>query len=169
MLALELGSGARPTPSNEDMKVIHLDIVEGPEVDIVADLNHGIPLPSNVFDMIIAMDVVEHLHDVVQIINEMHRVLKPDGICYIRVPKWGGVSHRIDPTHVRGFELTSFDFFDDATDFGALNGRLYTPRRWRIVRRDYCLVDDQKSPEPDNLAFELHALKPNEQPKGWII
>jgi SAM-dependent methyltransferase len=152
-LILELGSGAVPQQL-EGAKVIHLDRVEGPHVEIVADLNHGIPLPANIFDGILALDVVEHLDNVVAIMDEMHRVLKPNGAVTIRVPLAGSDDHVIDPTHKRGFHPRSFDFFDDKLELGAKNGRLYTTRRWHIVR----IV----APTPAGLLFLMEALKPGE-------
>jgi len=152
-LILELGSGAAPQLL-PDARVIHLDCIEGPHVEIVADLRYGIPLPANVFDEVLALDVIEHLPDVVAIMNEMHRVLKPEGRAEIRVPQWGTRNHYTDPTHHRGFVAESFDYFDDATALGAHNGQIYTSRRWRLQARQQVA---------DNFEFELYAIKPGEQ------
>src|SRR3990167_4434125 len=125
-LALDLGSGADPVNIPE-ITLVHLDRVEGPEVSLVCDLHNGIPTPSNIFDMVFALDVIEHLQDVVKIMNEIHRVLVPSGTVYIRVPLWGSYDHQTDPTHVRGFSRYSFDIFDNNTELGSKNGKLYTP------------------------------------------
>lgn len=148
-LVLDIGSGARPA-SVEGACVIHLDRVEGPHVELVADLNHGIPTPSNIFDAVIACDVLEHLDSVVAIMDEIHRVLKPDGTVLIRVPKAGSYDHYTDPTHVRGFTAQSFDYFDDTKDFGKLNGRAYTSRRWKI---------EETTDEGDSFSIRLRAQK----------
>lgn len=135
MILLELGSGACPT-MREGARVIHLDHVEGPHVELVADLNHGIPLPANVVDEVLAIDVFEHLHDFVHAMDECHRVLVPGGLAVIQVPLAGTYNHVTDPTHVRGFGMDSFDFFSDDLPLGKHNGRLYTPRRWTIERKE---------------------------------
>jgi SAM-dependent methyltransferase len=152
---LELGSGAAPQ-HRDDAKVIHLDIVEGPDIDLLCNLNHGIPLPSNTIDAILAIDVIEHLDDVLFIMNEMHRVLKPDGLATIQVPQAGTYNHYTDITHRRGFTKDSFDYFDDTTFLGGHNGKLYTPRRWKIV---------SKQESGGNHIFILKALKPGEEAK----
>jgi SAM-dependent methyltransferase len=110
-----------------------------------------------VFDLIAAYDVIEHLDDVVAIMNEMHRVLVPNGEARIHVPVAGTPDHHIDPTHKRGFHERSFDFFDDETELGAKNGRLYTHRRWRL---------NSKKREGDGIYFGLTALKPGELSYG---
>jgi SAM-dependent methyltransferase len=157
---LELGSGSCPTFVT-GARMIHLDRVESPHVELVCDLNHGIPLPSNVVDHIIAIDVVEHLREVLPIMDEMHRVLRPGGTALIQVPEAGGYYHHTDPTHVRGFTGQSFDFFDDDTFFGQGNGKHYTPRRWSIVRRERS--------RDGNLTFLMVARKPGERRRDWEL
>ena len=157
MIVLELGSGACPT-MREDARVLHLDRVEGPHVELVADLNHGIPLPSNTVDEVIAIDVLEHLQDVVAAMDEIHRVLVPNGLAVIQVPLAGTYNHITDPTHVRGFGMDSFDFFDDAKPLGRHNGRLYTARRWTIERKEQVGL---------NVKAWMRAIKPGESSATW--
>lgn len=162
-LILDLGSGKYPQEFKGE-RVIHLDISEdAPHVEIICDLNHGIPFPSNIFDVVIAFDVLEHLKcGLVAIMDEIHRVLYPGGEAYIRVPVYGGLNHIIDPTHIRGFHLKSFDFFDSTTDFGGIHhGDLYTKRRWSIHNRTI------EGGTDGNILIQLEALKPNEYRKDW--
>ena len=53
----------------------------------------AIPYPTCSFDIVIAMDVVEHIKDDRIALSEIHRVLKPGGYCVITVPAfqelWG--------------------------------------------------------------------------------
>jgi 2-polyprenyl-3-methyl-5-hydroxy-6-metoxy-1,4-benzoquinol methylase len=42
----------------------------------------NLPFNSNHFDVVICAQVYEHVPDPVQMINEIHRVLKPGGVCY---------------------------------------------------------------------------------------
>jgi SAM-dependent methyltransferase len=154
-LILELGSGWKPTLI-PGARVIHLDRVEGEHVEIVADLAHGIPLPSNVFDEVLAYDILEHLHNIVAAMDEMHRVLKPAGLATIRVPVFGSPNHYLDVTHLHGFQLGSFDHFDDKCGRGKTNGRTYTKRRWYIA---------QEGIEDDNIVITMWALKPGEVPR----
>ena len=41
-----------------------------------------ITLPSNSFDVVICNHIYEHVPDATTLLNEIHRLLKPNGICY---------------------------------------------------------------------------------------
>ena len=47
---------------------------------------YSIPLPNNSVDIVICSEVLEHLHEYNDAINEIHRVLKPGGKFYASVP-----------------------------------------------------------------------------------
>jgi methyltransferase family protein len=42
--------------------------------------------PENIFDIVVAQDVFEHVFDPAAAISEIGRTLKPDGICVMTVP-----------------------------------------------------------------------------------
>lgn len=68
-----------------DCDIIHCDVLLQGEVSVVADA-HFLPFKSNSFDSIICQAVIEHLHDPILFVKEMHRVLKPSGCIYSEVP-----------------------------------------------------------------------------------
>lgn len=92
-------------------KAVGIDIIDIPEVDIVADLEEGLPLPDNFADHIFAVHILEHINNLVDLMNEVHRVLKPYGVLHVMVPNWRFVNSVADPTHVRFFSLQTFKFF----------------------------------------------------------
>jgi len=50
---------------------------------------HFLPFRENVFDTVIALDVIEHLEDPLRFLKECNRVLKRRGIIFIHTPnKW---------------------------------------------------------------------------------
>lgn len=58
-----------------------MDCRKLPSVDIVADFEKPLPLPSNEYDMVYASYVIEHVswRNLKQFISEIFRILKPDG------------------------------------------------------------------------------------------
>ena len=63
-------------------KYLRLDINKKSKPDIVSDV-HKIKWKSNYFDTIIATEVLEHLHTPQKALDEIHRILKPNGICIL--------------------------------------------------------------------------------------
>lgn len=65
---------------------------------------HQSALPSGHFDMILAMDVFEHLVDPAATVEELHRALRPGGLLFARIQVEDAGEH---PQHiVRDFEPT---------------------------------------------------------------
>ena len=80
-----LDVGAKHAPYMEGIAAtsyMTLDIDAACKPDICCDL-HNVEWPSAYFDTIIATEVLEHLYDPQQAIREMHRLLKPGGICLL--------------------------------------------------------------------------------------
>lgn len=65
---------------------VNIDIRELPEVDLVYDLNRGIPFGNNIIDEIVASHVLEHIENPHFLMNEMLRVCRPNAVVEIRVP-----------------------------------------------------------------------------------
>lgn len=86
-------------------------------MDILRNVDkHGLPFDSDSVDEVRASHFLEHCHDLVFIMNEIHRVLKPGGIVTITVPIVGiGTGAFRDPTHVRYFCRDSFSYFAEGS------------------------------------------------------
>lgn len=94
---------------------INLDIAQLPGVDVVCDVdNNPLPFDDNTFEYIICNDVLEHVK-LNQVLKEIHRVLKDDGVVEIRVPHFTSSNNYIDPTHKRMFSYRTFEFFVNDT------------------------------------------------------
>lgn len=67
---------------------------------LAADVLDGIPFRSSSFDLVTAVDVFEHLSQPEAALHEIHRVLSPKGLAYLKIchPRHPN-AHR-DPTHV---------------------------------------------------------------------
>lgn len=125
-IKINLGAGSRPTEGF--VNVDHIDL-EG--IDKVHNLmEFPYPFEDGVADEIHAVDVVEHLDNytddkrpsVVAFVEEAWRILQPGGVLYMQMPGWKADFLWIDPTHVRGFDIQSFDFFDPTKPFGKSTG-----------------------------------------------
>ncbi len=68
---------------NVDYKV--LDPVPDYNPDIVGDI-HDLPFADNSLDAITCVAVLEHVKNPFKAAEEIHRVLKPGGFCYVFVP-----------------------------------------------------------------------------------
>ena len=47
-------------------------------------------LPSNSFDIVLIVSVLEHLWDALGTLQEIRRLLRPGGTCLVNVPSWRG-------------------------------------------------------------------------------
>jgi SAM-dependent methyltransferase len=71
-----------------------------------------IPFKNNEFDLVINRGVLEHIptenHQLC--INEMYRVTKKNGICYMLVPMWFNfhAGHSLKPFHLFPFKIAKF-------------------------------------------------------------
>lgn len=114
---LEVGCG----PKKLWRKSVAVDINPRSKADVIHDLNSTpYPFAENEFDVVIAEHVLEHLDDVITVMEELHRITKPGGIVYIEVPHFSSRDFFTDPTHQHAFSVTSFDYFVPA------KGGLYT-------------------------------------------
>jgi ubiquinone/menaquinone biosynthesis C-methylase UbiE len=67
----------------------------GQKVD-VANLNHEpLPYPDVSFDVVTATEVIEHLEDFRRVVREIHRVLKPGGVCILSTPNILNLNSRL--------------------------------------------------------------------------
>jgi SAM-dependent methyltransferase len=104
---VDIGGGLNPWPG-------YVTVDLRPTADYQADLNHGIPLPSNSVGVLNASHILEHLHDKTQIMREIHRVLAHGGWAFIDVPSTDGRGAFQDPTHVSYWNENSFLYYTDA-------------------------------------------------------
>jgi predicted SAM-dependent methyltransferase len=80
---LNWGSGEHPDPG-----WINSDIKDGPNVDISCDILEGLPLETASIDYIVSHHALPEipLMDIVQVLEELRRVLKPGGVLRLGLP-----------------------------------------------------------------------------------
>lgn len=146
-VSLDLGCGQVPHNLFKADSVFGIDIVEVPSPSPHAkDLNgsyiglvkqivsadlaiHPIPFSSSSFDYCTAVDFLEHIPRIlytphrtapfIQLMNEIHRILKPGGHFYSISPYFPATSAFTDPTHVNYITDDTFRYyFDDKNMWG---------------------------------------------------
>lgn len=92
-IVLNIGSGNSKISDN----VINIDIFEYENVDVVCDIAN-LPFKDSSVDIILNIAVLEHVPNPQRVINEIYRVLKPEGIIYTAFP------------FMQGFHASPYDF-----------------------------------------------------------
>ena len=138
---LDLGCGPSKQPG-----FVGLDKRPVAGVDIVWDIESVVegckctpslhwPFLDNSVDNLLCSHVLEHMKPwgFVDIMNEMHRVVKSSGQVQIAVPYAGSYGFWQDPTHTKGINEATFEYFDPTKELY----RVYRPSPWSIVRLNY--------------------------------
>lgn len=115
-----LGAGMEPLAENPDVELVETDVCFGPRTALICDA-HDIPFSDASFDGVIIQAVLEHVCDPFRVVEEIHRVLKPQGLVYAETPF-------IQQVHARAWDFTRF------TELG--HRRLF--RRFSEIERGAC-------------------------------
>ena len=132
---LDIGCGTNPRNPFSATKTYGIDFRENLEKNIkYADLTvEKIPYPDAHFDYITASDFLEHVPRIIynperrfpfiELMNEIHRTLKPIGIFLSHTPIYPFSPAFRDPTHVNIITEETFPmYFDDKTQAGKMYG-----------------------------------------------
>lgn len=127
---LHLGCGRTKRPG-----AIGADINPASDADVRCDLDApAFPFATGTFEYVICEHVLEHLENVIKVMEEIHRVSKPDATVLVQVPHFSSVHYYADPTHKHPFALHSFDYFVEGA---ALHGFSYSPARFQVMRAEF--------------------------------
>lgn len=76
-----VGSGMEDLFQSDALRMIETDIALSDRVHLICD-GHDIPFADGTFDGVIVQAVLEHVLDPYRCVDEIHRVLKPNGVVY---------------------------------------------------------------------------------------
>lgn len=111
-LRLNLGSGTMIREGYYGVDLLNLS-----GTDIQADLNDPLDLlPDNSVIDVVSAHTFEHITNLVGLMGELHRIVRPDGRIIIIVPHFSNAGAYSDPTHVRFFGLYSMLYFSDSME-----------------------------------------------------
>jgi len=107
-MRLVLGPGRKVHPG-----YLRIDFDPSASPDLLLDLEQAkLPLPSNSVEEILAEHVLEHVRNLLPLLQECWRVLKkPGGKMVVEVPAWPNSERALsDPGHVRFFTEETFQY-----------------------------------------------------------
>lgn len=171
-IRLDIGGGNNPQPG-----FVNIDIQPLPKVDIVWDLEKTPwPLPDECVTTAIASHVLEHINPAkgifINVMNEIWRVLKPNGQFAFVVPYAESFGMYQDPTHCNFINEATMNYFDPLHPSGYY--QFYQPKPWKIIKMPFsrtgvleCLLEKRKDDKsyhgfqrPDDLTKEDFKVKP---------
>ena len=153
---LDLGCGDNPRNPYNQAGLYGIDICDlNYEVPFVYTKCNiflsGLPYESNFFDSVSAFDFIEHIprelfenemirFPFIDVMNEIYRVLKPNGRFYALTPAYPKESAFVDPTHINIITKDTHTFFTEpeyrARRYG-FNGSFAVLRaQWCHFRRE---------------------------------
>jgi len=125
MNRLNLGCG-------KDIKegYINIDIVDYGG-NMIHDINtFPYPFGENYFDEIYASHVLEHLNSFHNIITELYRILKPNGLLIVYAPFFLNTKYFGEPDHKIPFSIRTFDNYEFIG-----NRKLKFYEKWKLNHR----------------------------------
>lgn len=144
-IRLDIGGGNNPNPG-----FINIDILPLPNVDIVWNIEttpwkvNGKIFPADSVDTATASHVLEHIDPhsgvFIAVMDEIWRVLKPNGSFLFVVPHGESPGYIQDPTHCNQLNETTMHYFDPDPEHRTMGMALYQfyrPKPWKIVQQ-YC-------------------------------
>lgn len=139
---LDIGCGGVPRNPYHRQHIHAIDTRALTAADLPAGVHYKqvnfaidpLPFPDNHFDSVSAYDVLEHIprqllhpdgyimYPFIQLMNEIHRVLKPNGLFLATTPGYPRPEAFQDPTHVNIITLGTIDYFSGTDPVGRMYG-----------------------------------------------
>lgn len=133
-IKIDIGCGP-----NKKEGCLGIDKIDISGVDIVANLENGLGfLPDNSVDEIYTTHFLEHIENFELMMSEFHRVLKPAGKAFIKVPHFSSPHYYSDFTHKRFFGYYTFYYFcENQTKIARKTPVFYTKTRFNIINQRF--------------------------------
>ena len=128
-IKIDIGCGSKKRPG-----FIGIDFFESPDIDICRDVEkQGLPFADSSVLETRCYHVLEHLNNPILVINEIYRVLIPNGLLELSVPIIVGPWALADLTHKNLFnQFTFLNYFDLRFSTKTYSGII---NRWEVVEQ----------------------------------
>ena len=111
-----IGQGMEVFYDAPDIQIYAFDIYKSPNTQFIADAHH-MPLPDGFFDVVVVQAVLEHVLQPSEVVAEIWRVLKDEGLVYAETPF-------MQQVHEGAYDFTRF----------TESGHRYLFRRFDVIR-----------------------------------
>lgn len=101
------------------------------------DLNSGIPFPDHSVSEIYTSHFLEHVDNFITMMQEIHRVSKPNALVKIKVPYFKSIGAFKDPTHNHFFTEQTFNYFDPHAVQESELPNYHLPMQFRVEKIAY--------------------------------
>lgn len=138
-IKLNLGCGSDILPG-----WINIDLAGTPNVDVAFDLEtcgiNRLPFSDNSVKEIRASHLLEHIDRILPMMQELHRVARPNALLQAAMPHGAHDDAWADPTHRRAMWMRSFRYFQqpfyDFADYGYTGDWRLDVVYYRVNRAD---------------------------------
>lgn len=148
---LDIGCGANKVPG-----AIGMDINPRTSADVIHDLDDlPYPFPDGQFDEVIGRHVIEHVHDPMAVMCELHRITRNGGVVKLVAPHWTNPDFATDLTHRNHLNSYSFrnltddravfPFYTDVR-FRQLGTRVTLLNLWKVTGLEFLINLDNRFP-----------------------
>lgn len=78
---------------------------------VLENVETKLPFEDDFFEEMLMSHILEHLKNPLAVMQELHRIARPDALLTVRVPYGSSDAAWEDPQHVRPYFLQSFEYF----------------------------------------------------------
>jgi len=150
-IEFELGCGLMKQSDKNSIR--NISSMRG--VDLISNLEKGnIPFENNSVEGVILSHCLEYIPNYIPLINEIWRILKPDGKFLVKVSNYPPKEGNIVSPFVKKFDRKSFHFFDESKILYRERGWYLSPARFKIQK----VVGDDKEISYDMVAKKKKIL-----------
>jgi SAM-dependent methyltransferase len=95
-----IGEGISALYEARGVTIVGVDVYASPNITIICD-GHKLPFADECFDGVVIQAVLEHVLEPRSVVDEIHRVLNPNGIVYAETPF-------MQQVHEKAYDFTRF-------------------------------------------------------------